>query len=147
VKAAPIACCAGAIFSGLIQPTASSALFTIKDRRMAAGLEPIVATIASGTALSAAVPLGAKTLHGIAMSAGWDAAALTFQVSYDGGTTFQEMQSTSAVVSYTAAAAQFIAIDPAIWRGINMIKVRSGTSGAPVNQTADRTLNLIVRPA
>jgi hypothetical protein len=96
---------------------------------------------------SAAVPLGAKTLHGIALPAGWDAAALTFQVSADGGTTWLEMQSISAVVSYTVAAGQYIAIDPALWRGINMIKVRSGTSGAPVNQTADRTLNLIVRPA
>lgn len=113
---------------------------------MAAGIDLITATITSGTSLSAAVPIGAKTLHGIAMPAGWDAAALTFQVSVDGGTTFVEMQSSSAVVSYTAAAAQYIAIDPTLWRGVNMFKVRSGTSGVSVNQTADRVLTFVVRP-
>jgi hypothetical protein len=106
----------------------------------------IAATITSGTALSGAVPIGPKTLVGIAMPAGWDAAALTFQVSIDGGTTWLEMQSSSAVISYTAAANQYIAIDPAIWRGVTHLKVRSGTSGAPVNQTADRILNLMVKP-
>jgi hypothetical protein len=109
------------------------------------GLETINALIASGTSLSAGIPLGAKVLHGIAMPAGWDAAALTFQVSADGGTTWLEMQSTTAAISYTAAASQYIAIDTALWRGINMIKVRSGTSGAAVNQNADRTLGLVVK--
>lgn len=112
---------------------------------MAIGINPVPVTISNGTALSAAVPLGEFVLTGIAMSAGWDAAALTFQVSADGGATFQEMQSTSAAISYTAAANQYIAIDPTLWRGINMIKVRSGTSGSPVNQTADRVLTLVTR--
>lgn len=107
-------------------------------------LEQTPVLIASGAALSAAVALGAKTIHGIAMSAGWDAAALTFQVSID-GVTFLELQGISAVVQATVAAGQFIALDPAIWRGFNQVKVRSGTSGTPVNQTADRTLTLITR--
>jgi hypothetical protein len=98
--------------------------------------------IANGTALSAAISLGNKLLVGIAMPAGWDAAALTFQGSIDGAT-FLEMQGASAVLTYSAAAGQFIAVDPTLWRGVNVIKVRSGTSGAPVNQTADRTLTLI----
>jgi len=103
-------------------------------------------TIANGTSLSPAVAIGPNVLCGIAMSAGWDAAAMTFQVSYDGGTTFQEMQSTSAVISYTVAANQFISFDPSVWRGVTTLKVRSGTSGAAVNQTADRTINLVTRP-
>jgi hypothetical protein len=107
------------------------------------------ATITTGTSLSAAVALGNKQLVGIAMPAAWDTAALTFQVSVDGGTTFIEMQSTSAVVSYTAAASQYIAVDPAIWRGVNTLKVRSGTSGSAVNQTTggtDRLLTLVTVP-
>jgi hypothetical protein len=112
---------------------------------MAIGLVQTPITISNGTALSAALPLGEYVLTGIAMPAAWDAAALTFQVSADGGTTFGEMQSVSAVVSYTAAAGQYIAIDPTLWRGVNMIKVRSGTSGTPVNQTADRILTLVTR--
>jgi hypothetical protein len=112
---------------------------------MAIGINPVPVAIASGQSLSAAVPLGEFVLTGIAMDVGWDAAALTFQVSADGGTTWLEMQSASAVISYTAAAGQYIAIDPTLWRGINMIKIRSGTVGAPVNQTAARTLTLVTR--
>lgn len=111
----------------------------------AIGITPVSVTITNGTSLSPATALGDGVLTGIAMSAGWDAAALTFQVSADGGSTWGEMQSTSAVVSYTAAAGQYIAIDPTLWRGINMIKVRSGTSGSAVNQTADRILTLVTR--
>lgn len=105
----------------------------------------INAAIASGQSLSAESDLGIGTLVGISMPAGWDAAALTFQISVDGGTTWQEMQSTSAVISYTAAAAQYLAVDPALWRGVNAVKVRSGTSGVPVNQTANRTLGLVTK--
>jgi hypothetical protein len=35
------------------------------------------------------------------------------------------------------------AVDPAIWRGVNQIKVRSDTLASPVNQTADRALTLM----
>jgi hypothetical protein len=110
---------------------------------MAIGLTQLPVTISNGTSLSPPVGLGDGTLVGIAMPAGWDAAGLSFQVSIDGGVTFLEMQSSSAAVSFAAAAGQFIAVDPAIWRGVNQIKVRSGTAASPVNQTADRALTLI----
>ena len=100
-------------------------------------------TVSNGTSLSPAISIGNGLLVGIAMSAGWDAASMTFQVSYDGGTTFQEMQSSSAAISFTVAANQFIAVDPTLWRGVNTLKVRSGTAATPVNQTADRIINLI----
>ncbi len=103
----------------------------------------IAATIASGQSLSGEVDIGNKLLVGIWMPSGWDAAAMTFQVSPDGGTTWLELQSASAVVSYTVAAGQFIGVDPTIWRGVMSLKVRSGTFGAPVNQTANRTITLI----
>lgn len=110
----------------------------------AINLERVTATISSGGSLSAAVPLGAATLVGISMPAAWDTAGLTFQASVD-GTTFQDVQTTSAELSMTAAASKYIAVDPAVWRGVNLLKVRSGTSGTPVNQTADRTITLVLR--
>jgi hypothetical protein len=106
-------------------------------------LTPFPVLIANGTSLSAEVDLGANVLVGIAMPAAWTAASLTFQVSPDGGVTWLELQSISAVISYTVAAGQFIAVDPAALRGFNALKVRSGTSGTPVAQGADRTLTLI----
>jgi len=106
----------------------------------------ITATIAASSSLSPEVDLGIGTLVGIAMPAAWTAAALTFQVSVDGGVTWNELTtSAGAAVSYTVAAGQFIAVDPTLWRGINAIKVRSGTSGSPVNQVSQAALTFVTR--
>ena len=104
------------------------------------------ATIAAASSLSGEVDLGAFQLVGINMPAAWTAAALTFQVSTDGGTTWTEMTtSAGAAVSYTVAASQFIAIDPTLWQGVTAVKVRSGTSGTPVAQGAQALLTLVTR--
>jgi hypothetical protein len=108
-------------------------------------IEIQTATIGAGASLSAEVGLGEKTLVGIVMPAGWDAASLTFQASPD-DVNFPELYDGAGnAVSFTVAAGQFIAVDPTRWRGVTAIKVRSGTSGAPVNQTAARTLTLVTR--
>ena len=110
-------------------------------------LNPVA--IAAGVSLSAACPLGALTLVGISMPTAWTAAALTFQVSPDGGTTWQELYDGAGnAVTIQAAAGQFVIplADPSyFWRGINMIKVRSGTAGSPVVQVAAATINLVTR--
>ncbi|MDI9847367.1 hypothetical protein QM467_04740 [Rhodoblastus sp. 17X3] len=107
----------------------------------------IPAPIASGQALSGQIDLGDKTLVGIIMPAAWTAAGLTFQVSPDGGATFIEhTNSAGAATNFTVAASQYIAVDPALWRGVNSLKLRSGTSGAPVNQGALAAIILVVRP-
>ena len=107
------------------------------------------ATIAAGASLSGPVSLGALTLVGISMPATWTPAVLTFQVSPDGGTTWQELYDGSGnEVTITAAAGQFIIplLDPSyLWRGINMIQVRSGTAGSPVNQTVAAVVNIATR--
>lgn len=118
-----------------------------------ADIEVITATIASGQSLSAQVDIGPKKLVGIVMPAGWDAADITFQASPDGGTTFGELFSTDGVAAdavaavqiHSPAAAQYIVIAPEQLRSVNSLKVRSGTSGAPVNQTASRAVLLLVR--
>lgn len=116
-------------------------------------LETVTATIASGQSLSAQVNLGDKQLVAIVMPSGWDAADLTFQASADGGTTWGELFATDGLAADAVAAIQihlpaaslYIAIDPDQLRAINCLKVRSGTSGAPVNQTAGRALTLVIR--
>jgi hypothetical protein len=103
------------------------------------------AIIANGAAVSPQVNLGNGLLIGIRMPATWTAAVLTFQVSPDGGTTWLEMQSSSAVVSYTVAQGQYIGVDPTIWRGVTALKVRSGTVGSPVNQAQQSIVTLITQ--
>lgn len=106
------------------------------------GLE--LATISNGTSLSAAVNLHNQRVFAINMPAAWDAANLTFQGSQDGNT-FQDLyDDTGAQVTVTAAASHYIVLsNPLLFLGLQKLKVRSGTSGSPVNQTADRIIQLI----
>jgi hypothetical protein len=105
----------------------------------------IPVTITSGQSLSPAIALGAMTLVGISMPAGWDAAALTFQVSVDDATYQELFDRLGAAIQSAATANIYIELDPVTWAGINSLKIRSGTSGAPVAQSADRVLNLVAR--
>ena len=107
------------------------------------------ATIAAGASLSGPCPLGALTLVGISMPAVWTTAPLTFQVSPDGGITWQELYDGAGnEIAVTAAANQFVVplADPSyLWRGINMVQVRSGTLAAPTIQAAGAIVNLVTR--
>jgi hypothetical protein len=109
-------------------------------------------TVTSGTSLSgsmqvwdtsAAHPEG---LVALIMPAAWTTAAITFQASAD-GTNFFNLFNTSGVEVTIAAplASQFIPLDPADIISANYLKIRSGTSGAPVNQGADRIVTLVTR--
>lgn len=106
----------------------------------------IPVTIAINTAISDAIDLKGLVLVGISMPADWTAANLTFQAAGPDGTYWNLYDAAGTEVSVTAAEDRFIAINPAAWEGVNRLKVRSGTSGTPVNQAAARTINLIVKP-
>lgn len=104
------------------------------------------ASIALNASLSGAVSIGDKVAIGIMMSAGWDAANLTFQGSVDGGQNFSNVYDSSGnELTVTAAAGRYIYLDPSAFVGLNQIKVRSGTSAVAVNQTAARVLTIATR--
>lgn len=108
-----------------------------------------VVTITSGTALSSAVNLGDKILSAILIDANWTTAALTFQVSDDNGVTWYELYDENGTAVSCASgivvAGQRLTVDPDLFESVDQIKVRSGTSGSPVNQTDTVTLTLIGR--
>jgi hypothetical protein len=100
-------------------------------------------TIATGASLSSAAFLGDGRLEGVQMPASWTAANLTFQGSLD-GSTFQDIYDDAGnEVVVAAAAARLLSIND--FKGALWIKVRSGTSGAPVNQAAARVLTLLIQ--
>jgi hypothetical protein len=108
-------------------------------------MQILTATIASGESLSGAVQLGGASVLRIVMPAGWDAAALTFQVSED-GSTFRELNAagdSEAAVSIAVSAGKAYQLVPSTLAAQLWLKVRSGTSGSPVNQTAARTITLV----
>ncbi len=109
-------------------------------------IETVDAVIAINTALSAALNVSGATVIGIAMPAAWTAANLTFQASVDGSTYNDVYDDAGAEYTVTAAAARYIILDPADFAGFRFLKIRSGTTGTPVNQVAARTLVLNARP-
>lgn len=116
--------------------------------RSAAPAADMVAIIANGAALSAAVDLGADRAHRIVLPAAWTAAALTFQASSD-GVGFADLYDRDGEVILPAAvvaANRTVVLDQAAFYGIRYLKVRSGTSAAPVNQAAARNLLLVTVP-
>lgn len=107
----------------------------------------VTAVIASGASLSGAVDLRGVVLVGVNMPADWTAADLTFQATHEEAGTYQNVfDADDAEVTVQAAEDRYIVLEPAKYAGIRFLKVRSGTSGTPVNQAAARTLVLLVRP-
>lgn len=103
------------------------------------------ATIASSGSLSGAVDLRGTTLSGYIMPSAWTTADLTFQGSVD-GTNFSALyDSFGNEINHPVAASRFVALNPADFAGIRYLKIRSGTTGTPVNQAAERIITLVTR--
>lgn len=108
---------------------------------------PVNVTIPSGaTGLSAEIDLVGLAVIEIVMPATWVAAALTFSGSDASGGTFTNLYD-AAGGEYTvqAAASRRIKVPASDLLGDCFLKLRSGLSGAAVDQTADRVLTLKVR--
>lgn len=99
-------------------------------------------TIASGASLSDAIDISEAVLVGIKLPSTWTAANLTIQAAdEDAESTFNNVyDQTGTEVTITASASRHVILEPAKFAGMKQIKLRSGTSGTPVNQAAGRTI-------
>lgn len=111
-------------------------------------------TILAGTSLSAAFDIELKGgcisdatlgLVAIAMPDAWTAASITLQGSVDGQNFFDIYDMLGAEFVVSAAANRYIVLDPSIMYSVKHFKIRSGTSGTPVNQGSDRVLTCLFR--
>jgi hypothetical protein len=113
---------------------------------------------AGATGLSAAfslAPDGDFALVGIIMPGTWTAANLTFQMSPDRPVVLPDDDAPAAFyngyddagneVTVTAAASRALMLSQNVLIVGRCFKIRSGTSGTPVDQTATRTLTVIFR--
>ena len=101
------------------------------------------ATIASGASLSSVIDLTQAETVALIMPSAWDAANITLQASDSPTGTFRDVYDDGALeVAIFAAASRAIAIDSAALKiaALPYIKLRSGTTGTPVNQTAARNI-------
>lgn len=111
-------------------------------------------TLASGQSLSGELDLRTWRLVGVVLPSAWTAADLTFQASVKAtaeGGNYGEVfldpgTGTGVALQLDAAASQATFLSVAASVGGTFIKVRSGTSGAPVVQAADRVITLILAP-
>lgn len=117
------------------------------------------AAIAINQSLSNIIDLRNHRLVGIEMPAAWTAAAISFQSAFrDDGSgystalteTFQDVFDSAGVeVSLTLTAGKYVLLTEAhrnLLAGLGRIKVRSGVTGAAVNQLAARVVRLILEP-
>ncbi len=102
-----------------------------------------VVTIPLGASITPEIDMGGKRLARIAMPAAWTTANLTFQVSPISGGSFTDLyDSTGTEYTVTASTSRTIIIPFADFIGLKFIKIRSGTTGTPVVQAADRILTI-----
>lgn len=108
------------------------------------------ATIANAASLSGAINVSGYRLAAIVMPSGWTAASITFTGSRDGSAFLDVHDSGGAELALTVAASRLVALTAVhaeALRALKLLKVRSGTAAAPVNQLAERTLTLVLVPA
>lgn len=102
------------------------------------------ATIAESGNLSNAVIIDESLILGLILPSDWTAADLTLQASHDGTNFANVYDSAGTEVTIKAAASRYITLDPSAFAGMQAIKLRSGTSGTPVTQTAAREITVVV---
>ena len=106
----------------------------------------VLAAISAGTSLSELVYLKDHALSAIIIPAIWTTAAITLQASIDGSSFFNVY--TAAGTEYTVAsttANRYILIPASDLPAVRYLYIRSGTSGAPVNQASTTTLTVICK--
>ncbi len=109
----------------------------------------ITFTIANGVALSDKVDIP-QSFRPIAVviPAAWTTANLTFLVSHDGGTTYNNFydEGGTEITVVVGGTDRFIALLPRLWAGVSRLQIRSGTTGTPVNQGGARSVIVLGRP-
>lgn len=100
---------------------------------------------AGASGISGDVDLGPYRLGGIAIPSSWiTATSITFQASADGTNWYNLFDEVGTEISIGVAASRLARLSLADWLSLRWLRLRSGTSGAPVNQTNSPVLTLIL---
>ena len=102
--------------------------------------------IANAASLSDAQQLNGLMGEAIVMPATWTAAGLSFEAcETEAGTYLPLVDALGVEITLTVAAATRVVLPMGLLRGHNFIKLRSGTSAAPVVQGGARAVTLLAR--
>lgn len=106
-------------------------------------------TIPSGGSVSPAIDLTSTCILGFIAPAAWDAAAITLEVSSNGSSWATALvDSTGAPSGTWAAGTAGAAYSVDLWALLpfKFVRIRSGSTAVPVNQTAARAFTVLTRP-
>ncbi len=108
--------------------------------------EPFIleVTIPSGDAVSDAIHVANSTPKAFHLPT-IDNSKLTFLGSADGSTFYNVYDSTNSEVEEPATTGQLYLDAPDALRGVNYVKIRTGTSASPVSQSAERTITVVCK--
>ncbi len=98
--------------------------------------------IAAGDSLSSVADLSLFKVTGFIVPSNWTTAGLSFQASVD-NVTYYDVYTTSAELTVAVAASHCVLIDEDLLEGVRYLKVRSGTTGAPVVQVTASTVIML----
>jgi len=102
--------------------------------------------IANGASLSDAQQTLGVMGENVIMPAAWTAAGLSFEASEtEDGTFLPLFDALGVEITLTVLANQRMVLPMGLIRSHNWIKLRSGTSAATVNQSAARTVTMLMR--
>ena len=108
-------------------------------------IQQLTATIPSGQALSAGVRTDCNHVMSLSLPAAWTAAVLTVQASQDNATWRNVFDEFGAELTIQAAVDREVFLPPVRLAAYGFIRLRSGTSAAPVNQGAARDIVVTTR--
>ncbi|TBW32616.1 hypothetical protein EYW49_22010 [Siculibacillus lacustris] len=100
--------------------------------------------ILNGNSLSGPIDLAGGRLARIVLPSALDGTTVTFRTSYDGATFGNLYDESGNEVAYIVAASRSVRVPLVDWLGVAWLEIRTGTSGAPVVQSADRALTLVM---
>jgi hypothetical protein len=116
-------------------------------------LKTLPLTIPAGHTMSSGVDCSGSTrILRIVMPPDWNAAPLTFQVSADGGVTYNNLHLTTDIGDFSTypatipvvVAGSVITMPPNTGYGISWLRFRSGTFTTQIKQDADRTFQVVL---
>jgi len=102
-------------------------------------------TILDGASLSDEITIEDSVLVAIQTDSGWDLAAISFQARSGGNALGDLKFEGSELTANAIAALDYVTLTPGKFAGVQFLKLRSGTSGAAVNQTGDSVITLTLR--
>ena len=100
------------------------------------------ASIGAEQSQSGNIAVGNTILDTLLVPTGWTAANITLLGSINGTTFFPVHDAAGVEVTLTAAADRIVRFPPDFRLGFPYLRIRSGTTAAPVNQAAARTVEI-----